>query len=97
MLLGAVVTDVPPGSGLDSDPAQFDHGCGEGPLESKLISRPVIDNGPGARVRKEDLVRCEEALALLEVLEVDVVEGVGSVWVHVYGYPGVHIPWAHGS
>lgn len=80
---------------LDPDSAQLGHGSDKGPLKGIRVLGPCIDGGLGPAISKEDLVRCEEAHPLLEVLVVYIVKGPGSAWVHVDGYRGVHILGTH--
>lgn len=52
-------------SGLDSDPAEFGHGCDKCILECGGVGGPRIYGGLGSGVSEEDLVGGEEALPLL--------------------------------
>ena len=88
-------TNIPILARLHSDPAQPGHCIDEDLLEICRISGPSIHNGPGLGVCEEDLIRGEQAHPLLEILEVRIIKRIGRVWVHVDGYPGVHILWAH--
>lgn len=84
-------TNIPILARLHSDPAQPGHCIDEDFLEICRISGPSINKGAGPGVCEEDFIRGEQALPLLEILEVHVIKRLGRVWVHVDGYPGVHI------
>lgn len=75
---------------LNPHPSQLSDGGNKSVVESVLTGGKEVDGGLGPCVGEEDLVGGEEALALLEVLEVLIVEGLGSDRVHVDGDPGVH-------
>ena len=83
------------GSGLHSDPAQLSHGINEGLVEGLSTMGPNLNSGPGPCVGEEDLVGSEKAHSLLEILEVHIVESSGSVWIHVYCYPRIHVSRTH--
>lgn len=80
---------------LYSHSSQLGNGTDEGFLEGLRVGGPRIYGGSGPGVREQNLVRGEQALALLQILVVHVVEFVGRVWVHVDGYPRVHPLGAH--
>lgn len=89
-------SDVPPRPSLDADAAELGHGGDEGPFEGCGVLGPGVDSGAGTGVGMEDLIGGEEAQPLLEVLEVDIVEGPRGDGVHVDGDPGVDVARAHG-
>lgn len=88
-------TDFAISCSLDSNTTQFGHSSNEVSVENVSIRSKGINGVPGPLVGEEDLVRGEEALSLLEVLVINIVESSGSGWVHVDGNPLVHVPWAH--
>lgn len=91
----AVSANVAIGSGLDTDTTQLGHGSNEGSVEGLSTMSPNLDSGSRPCVTEEHLVGSEEAHSLLQILEVHIVEPCGCVWVHVYGYPWIHVSWAH--
>lgn len=74
---GADAADLAVGAGLDADPAELGHGGDEGVEEGGLVGGEVVDGGARAAVGEEHLVGGEEALELLQRLEVAIVELVG--------------------
>lgn len=58
--------------------AHLDHGLDEGVIELLLRARKLGDQGLGLWGREQGLIRSEDALALREHLEVDVVEDGGG-------------------
>lgn len=81
--------------GLDPDPTHLCDRGDEGLLECRVVRCEQVDRGPRSRICEQRLVRDEEALSLLEVLEVDVVERLRRCGVHVDGDSGVHVDRAH--
>ncbi|BAS99280.1 Os06g0695451, partial [Oryza sativa Japonica Group] len=77
--LGADSPDLGVGAGgrLDADAAELGDGGDEGVEEGGLVGGEVVDGGARAAVGEEHLVGGEEALELLQRLEVAIVELVG--------------------
>lgn len=78
-----VKPNIPIAFGLDSDPAQFSYGLNERSIEGLSIGGPCINSGSGSRVSKKDFVRSEQALSILKIFVVRVVECCWCCRIHV--------------
>lgn len=88
-------TNFPISRSLNSNTTQFGHSSHKVGVENVATRSEGINCVSGPWVREEDLVRGKEALSLLKVLVINVVEFTRSGWVHVDGNPRIHVPWAH--
>ena len=84
---GAVGADLPLRARQHLDLPHLHHGEGELVEEVPLAARELVDEGPGAGVAEEVLVRGEEPLTVHQVHVVLVVERVGRA--HVQRRPAV--------
>lgn len=92
---GAVDPNLSLVPGEHPNSAELGHGPGEGLVEGGRAGGELVDGVPGAAIGEEHLIRREQTLPALQVLEVGVVECVGSGRVHVDGDPRVHLDGAH--
>lgn len=90
-----VSTNVAAASCLYPHSPQLGYGSNEGILEGLRAGGPCIYGWLGSGICEQNLVRGEQALALLQVLVVHVVKYPGRGWVHVDGYRGIHVPRTH--
>lgn len=88
-------TNFPISCSLNSNATQFGHSSHKVGVENVGTGSKGINGVPRPWVREEDLVRGEEALSLLKVLVINIVEFTRSCWVHVDGNPRIHVSWAH--
>lgn len=93
---GTIPTNVAILGILDSHSTQLGNSSDEIFLENVGAGSEGINGRLGPWVRKEDLIGGKEALALLKILVVHVVECARSGGVHVDGDPRVHVLGAHG-
>lgn len=79
----------------DANSSQLGDGSNESVLKSFGIGCEEVHGRLGSWIGEQSLIRGEQALPLLEVLEVDVVKCPWCVGVHVNGDSGVHLQGTH--
>lgn len=80
---------------LNSNSSKLCNGGYESLIKSTTVGSKQVYSAFWSTIREQCLIRCEQTLSLLKVLEIHIVKRLRGYWVHVNRYSWIHIHWAH--